>query len=240
MSNSGSSFPQPFPTQQQPLVDTTALITRPWLQLLVALYKRTGGAAGNSAFPSGFISDFAGPIANIPDGWLISGPMYSKSQYPDLFAAIQYTWGGSGDNFGTPPQDAFYKGQGAGQNVGDTGGSSTATLTVAQLPSHNHQIDDPGHTHVIDDPGHSHGITDPGHNHTAAVVASTLPTASTNSGSAAAGNTGTNTTGITVNTATTGVTNEAAMTGVTTEDTGSGDPVSILPPYAVVIKVVKI
>jgi len=49
--------------------------------------------------------------------------------------------------------------------VGDTGGAATVTLTIPNLPAHNHAVTDPGHTHTLTDPGHIHAVTDPQHSH---------------------------------------------------------------------------
>jgi microcystin-dependent protein len=73
----------------------------------------------------------------------------------------------NGDN-GTPDlRDRFPVGAGGNYNVGDTGGTDTVALTVAEMPQHSHVVNDPGHTHVLTDPGHGHAVTDPGHNHAA-------------------------------------------------------------------------
>lgn len=61
--------------------------------------------------------------------------------------------------------DNFIVGAGGSYAVGDTGGSNSVSLTVLELPSHNHTIVDLGHTHNLTDPGHTHGILDPQHNH---------------------------------------------------------------------------
>lgn len=39
-------------------------------------------------------------------------------------------------------------GAGGGYTAGTTGGSATTTLTTANMPSHNHTINDPGHAHA--------------------------------------------------------------------------------------------
>jgi hypothetical protein len=43
--------------------------------------------------------------------------------------------------------------------IGSTGGSPITTLTLAQIPSHNHSITDPGHTHSVTVANHIHGAT---------------------------------------------------------------------------------
>lgn len=255
MSEIGS--PQGFPNISQPIAGPGGTISRPWLLLLVALWNRTGGAMGISGVPTGTVMDFAGPVANIPDGWLACGQAVSRAQYANLFGIIGTTWG-PGDStttFDLPPQNVFAKGVGM-DNVGDTGGAGSVTISIAQLPAHNHGVTDPGHTHVVTDPkhthtvtdpGHAHTITDPGHNHTA-LVTNAINTTGTSAGASQAGNTGNAATGITVNSATTGVTNQTAATGISnqtattgisTQNTGTGSAVSILPPYATFLKMIK-
>lgn len=216
---SATGAPQGFPNINQPLVGGNGWITRPWLQLLIAIWNRTGAAIGGTIVPSGVVMDFAGPEANIPPGWLKCGQTVSASAFPNLFTAIGYTWGGSGDNFNLPPQNVFSKGVGSDQ-VGATGGAATVAISVANLPAHNHPVVDPGHTHTIADPGHIH----------ASVVADSINTTGTNVGATQAGNT---------SSAVTGITNNFAETGITTSDTGAGNPVSILPPYATFLKIIK-
>ena len=53
--------------------------------------------------PTGTLLDFAGPAVNVPTGYLIcDGASYSTTTYSSLFAAIAYTWGGSGATFNVP------------------------------------------------------------------------------------------------------------------------------------------
>ena len=53
--------------------------------------------------PTGTILDFAGPAVNVPTGYLVcDGASYSTTTYATLFAALAYTWGGSGANFNVP------------------------------------------------------------------------------------------------------------------------------------------
>lgn len=228
MSQTGK--PQGFPNINQPIASPERLgpdgqlivggiITRPWLQFLQALWNRTGAAAGGSTVPSGVVMDFAGPPANIPLGWLRCGQTVSAAAFPMLFAAIGYTWGGSGDNFALPPQNVFSKGMGS-DTVGATGGAATVAISVGNLPAHNHPVVDPGHSHTITDPGHVH----------TALVASSTNTAGAAAGTAVAGNTGSAMTGVTVN---------SAVTGIATGNTGGGTPISTLPPYAVFLRIIK-
>lgn len=60
----------------------------------------------------------------------------------------------------------FPVGAGDTYAVGDEGGAATVTLTVAQLPAHNHTITDTGHAHAVTDPGHDHGADAAAHTHT--------------------------------------------------------------------------
>ena len=75
-----------------------------------------------------------------------NGATLSKTTYPELFAVIGYTYGGSGDNFELPNlQGKFVTGVGPdswNNTLNETGGRADAIL-----PEHNHDITDPGHAH---------------------------------------------------------------------------------------------
>lgn len=158
----------------------------------------------------------------IPDKWLLlGGAAISKTTYPELFDIFGYTYGGGFDTFVLPTMKGFSPfGAGASIALGNAGGSDTHTLTIAEMPSHSHTVNDPGHSHTVNDPGHTHGYQS---------VATSGGDRVINSGGANLINsnkaTGSNTTGVTVNSNTTGITTQAA---------GSGNAFSILHPVKAV------
>lgn len=88
----------------------------------------------DKAMPSGGIILWSGSIASIPGGWYLC----------------------DGNN-GTPNlKDRFVVGAGNSYAVGATGGEATHTLTLAEIPSHNHGGGN--HGHGVTDPGHAHAI----------------------------------------------------------------------------------
>lgn len=108
----------------------------------------------NTAFPNGIITLWKGSVASIPTGWALCN--------------------GAGGTIDL--RDRFVVGAGNSYNPGVAGGSTTATLSTSNLPSHNHGVNDPGHAHGVNDPthshtvnifdgGHSHGVNDPSHSH---------------------------------------------------------------------------
>jgi len=89
-----------------------------------------------------------------PGGWLnCDGRLFNINVYPDLFSAISYSFGGSDQSFNLPDmrgRAGIGLGQGSAltnRTLGATGGAETHTLTVTEMPSHNHGVTDPGHTH---------------------------------------------------------------------------------------------
>lgn len=107
----------------------------------------------------GEIRIFAGSYA--PSGWAFcNGQIMQVSQNPALFSILGVQYGGDGiTTFALPNLRArtpIHQGQGNGltaRNVGNQVGNATETLSVAQIPSHNHitmAIDKPVRA---DDPG---------------------------------------------------------------------------------------
>jgi microcystin-dependent protein len=87
---------------------------------------------------------FAGNFA--PRGWaLCNGQLLPISQNTALFSLLGTTYGGDGKTtFGLPNLQGrapMQPGQGPGlspRELGESGGSPTASLTVAQMPAHSH------------------------------------------------------------------------------------------------------
>src|SRR5579872_3849736 len=120
---------------------------------------------GLSAVPSGVVAPFAGSSA--PAGWLLCyGQAVSRTTYAALFTAIGTTFGsGDGsttfnlpdlrgraafgvDNMGGAAANRITTGGSgiSGSALGAVGGAEIVTLTVAQMPSHNHSYTQPSGT----------------------------------------------------------------------------------------------
>jgi microcystin-dependent protein len=89
-------------------------------------------SANTASVPTGLISMWSGPINTIPAGWALCD---GSSGTPDLR-----------NRFILSVQSSV-------ENPGGTGGTHDQSLTVANLPLHDHTID---HAHTIADPGHNH------------------------------------------------------------------------------------
>ncbi len=147
--------------------------------------------------PVGSILSYAG--TSVPTGWLFcDGSEVSKTTYSRLFNVIGTLYGTSSDSskFVLPNlADRVLVGKTNSNSVGNSGGSSTITLSTDQLPSHTHTgtsdlsgshthigttdlsgvhshtgtSDSSGshaHTGTVDSAGsHTHSINDPGHTH---------------------------------------------------------------------------
>jgi microcystin-dependent protein len=94
----------------------------------------------------GEIIMFAGNFA--PRGWaLCNGQLLSVSQNSALFAILGTTYGGNGQTtFGLPNLQGrapVHQGQSPGTSrytLGEVGGTENVTLTINELPAHNHTV----------------------------------------------------------------------------------------------------
>jgi microcystin-dependent protein len=149
-------------------------------------------------------------------GWMnCDGRLLSTENYPLLFRVVQYSFGGSGDQFALPDMRSRVPGainQGTGltdRALGDAVGEETHTLTITELPAHNHGTDASGNVVGNNltgaDGGHTHTITDPGHTHSYFNQPNTVNPATSLTTTDVADNvdvnqtTGSSTTGITIN-----------------------------------------
>ena len=90
---------------------------------------------------------FAGNFA--PRGWAFcDGTLLAISQNTALFSLVGTTYGGNGDtNFAIPnlrDRAPMHPGTGPGltpRRLGETGGADTTTLTLAEMPSHTHELE---------------------------------------------------------------------------------------------------
>ena len=108
---------------------------------IVASQFSGGGVSGGP----GTIIMWGGESTTIPDGYLLcdGSPLAVQGIYNDLFQAIRYTHGGGGASFRLPDlRDRFIVGSGSTYEVADKGGSDTVELTVDELATHTHTIND--------------------------------------------------------------------------------------------------
>jgi hypothetical protein len=97
--------------------------------------------------------------ADAPPGWLqCSGQAVSRTVFAPLFAAIGTAYGGGDGSttFNIPNLAGRFAWGHATQFRGQVGGAETVALSTQEMPSHAHGVYDPGHAHTIADPGHVH------------------------------------------------------------------------------------
>lgn len=94
--------------------------------------------------PVGIVSWLPSP--NIPDKWLkVAGQTLLESDYPELYVALpdyQFVQVGTGLDIIILPDlgERFLYGTEIDSEIGDTGGATTHTLTIAEMPAHVHDL----------------------------------------------------------------------------------------------------
>lgn len=108
----------------------------------VQAFKDYSGQIDYALVPIGAVMPFAGPAA--PAGWLLcDGKSYKTSNFPVLSKLIGQTYGGTGEEFAVPnlmgrvvvgvdPADTDFA------KPGVKGGTKSTTLTIDNVPGHNH------------------------------------------------------------------------------------------------------
>lgn len=180
------------------------------------------------------------PLGEAPEGYLaLAGQTLDQSSFPILYSIYGTLFNTGGEAAGTfrlPDMTGRFPKAGAT----GTGGESELTLGLEHLPDLTLDVTEVPHTHEFSGAPHTHGITDPQHSHgvdgnwlaesgsvdiAAGAVAAQLGTPGTILVSNAA-------TGITVNNATAGGVNSEETTGLSVQLSGGGEAISIDPPWA--------
>lgn len=182
--------------------------------------------------------------------WLLcNGAVVSQTKWPQLATRYEalgfpYNTGGEGaDQMRLPDFTAGRGPVGKGSSgtfvtVGAKAGAETKTLSVSEMPSHNHT----GSTVTIQTDGsHSHSVTDSGHGHSGSFFSYDTVSDGAGSGNAVKHVSGSSfTKAVTVASATTGISivsggsHSHAGSSVTIASQGSGSSFSIMNPYQVV------
>lgn len=217
--------------------------------------KPNGDLVLADATPTGSI--FAYPSPTPPEGYLLcDGSSVSKALYPNLYNIIGDLFGtGTTANFiipnlqgrvpvGYSPSSGYYTA------VGVSGGSTTKTLTVANMPEHTHVQN--SHTHTQNSHNHtqdSHNHTQNSHTHFSGVMPNNGPYGVQNGsyyqmrGSSANASEGSVVATTATNIATTAVNNSTTAVNQSTtavnQSTGSGTSFTIMNPFLVVHYIIK-
>lgn len=95
------------------------------------------------------------PNETLPPGLLAcDGSLYERSDYPNLYDALDSIYHVSGTQFSVPDlRDRFIVGAGNDYALSDSGGTTTVTLTEAEIPAHVHSYVPPTFNIDLETPG---------------------------------------------------------------------------------------
>ena len=95
----------------------------------------------SNVIPVGMIGTF--PSLIIPDGWfLCDGAFKSKTTFPELFAFLQYAYGGGADNFALPDyRELFMRGWGGNRGIDSDLNRAPGNRQEDEIRSHSHPLD---------------------------------------------------------------------------------------------------
>lgn len=110
------------------------------LQVKNGILHYYSSGAWHSTMPAGLINAF--DLTTAPAGYLLcNGASVSKNTYPELFSAIGYRHGGSGNNFNLPDlRGKMILGVNSSHAIGTFGGKEKQNIQINNLPAHHHSV----------------------------------------------------------------------------------------------------
>lgn len=203
--------------------------------------------------PVGGIFDYPSGTAPSNNYHLADGTAINRVLFPTLFTLIGTTFGvGDGTTTFNLPNltDRMTIAAGNLYALAATGGAINQTLAKNQIPAGLLTLNDPGHPHSITDPTHNHSVTDPTHTHveqyktsgnSGNTIGATVAQGNGSSTSSNSPSTVAASTGISLSAASTGITGaNSNTTGISLTDNGGSTPVSTLPPYLGLYKMIRV